>query len=81
MIELTDQQVQAMKQHGEVPSRAVNPRTQETFVLVPQDVYDQLTGPEYDDSPWTPEEMEALAWHAGTMIGWEEMHEYDEDEK
>ena len=31
----------------------------------------------FDDSPWTDEEMELLAWEAGKMIGWEEMDEYD----
>lgn len=32
---------------------------------------------EYDDSPWTPEELQALAWEAGRRTGWEEMDEYD----
>jgi hypothetical protein len=31
----------------------------------------------YDDSPWTDEEMEFLAWEAGKLAGWEEMDEYD----
>lgn len=30
-----------------------------------------------DDSPWTDEEMELLAWEAGKDAGWEEMDDYD----
>jgi len=33
---------------------------------------------EYDDSPWTMEEMHALAWEAGQRAGWDEMTEYDD---
>ena len=32
---------------------------------------------EYDDSPWTREELEALAWEAGKGAGWEDTDEYD----
>ena len=34
--------------------------------------------PDYDDSPWTEEELHALAWEAGLSIGWEAMDEYDD---
>ena len=34
---------------------------------------------EYDDSPWTREELQALAWEAGKHAGWEDMDEYDND--
>jgi hypothetical protein len=33
---------------------------------------------EYDDSPWTREEMVTLAWKTGKHAGWEEMDEYDD---
>ena len=79
MIELTTEQLQALKNPQDVPPRIVNPQTQETFVLLALEEYQKMTE-EYDDSPWTLEEMELLAWNAGTMIGWEEMSEYDEDE-
>ena len=39
--------------------------------------YERLKADDYDDSPWTREEMEALAWEAGKAIGWEDMDEYD----
>ena len=36
----------------------MNPRTKETFVLLRVDEYERLTE-DYDDSPWTREELEA----------------------
>jgi hypothetical protein len=40
MIELTEQQQQALNQ--ESPPRVLNPRTQERFVLIPEDVYESV---------------------------------------
>jgi hypothetical protein len=77
MIELTDQQVQALETLDGAPPRLVNPRTKETFVLLSVHEYERLTE-EYDDSPWTREELDAIAWEAGKHIGWEEMDEYDD---
>ena len=34
---------------------------------------------EYDDSPWTAAERDALAWEAGRHAGWQDMSEYDEE--
>ena len=53
----------------------IDPGTQEMFVVIRRDLYDHLT--DYDDSPWTDEEMELLAWEAGKHAGWEDMDEYD----
>ena len=39
------------------------------------DVPDEMN--DYDDSPWTSEELLALAWEIGKHAGWEEMDEYD----
>jgi hypothetical protein len=78
MIELTEQQIQAVETANGTPAHIVNPRTKETFVLVPLDVYERLTEDEYDDSPWTSEELQALAWKAGKHAGWEDMDEYDD---
>jgi hypothetical protein len=77
MIELTDQQVQALENPEGTPPQLVNPRTKETFVLLRVDEYKRLTE-DYDDSPWTREELEALAWESGKHIGWEDMDEYDD---
>lgn len=77
MIELTEQQMQALANPEARPPRVLNPRTKETFVLLRVDEYEHLTADEYDDSPWTDEELELLAWEAGKGAGWEEMDEYD----
>jgi PHD/YefM family antitoxin component YafN of YafNO toxin-antitoxin module len=77
MIELTDQQVQALEHADAAPPRVVNPRTHEAFVLLRLDEYKRLREEEYDDSPWTSEERHALAWEAGKHAGWEEMDDYD----
>jgi hypothetical protein len=78
MIELTEEQVQALENLEATPPRLVNPRTNETFVLLRVDEYERLKGDEYDDSPWTREELQALAWEAGKQAGWEDMDEYDD---
>ncbi len=75
-VTLTDAQARAL---AEKPDgiRLKDPGTHRDYVLVPADVYDQLVRLQYDDSPWTPEEREALAWEAGKHAGWDEMGEYD----
>ena len=62
MVELTDEQLRAIATPGEAPPRLVNPRTNETFVLLPADEYDRLRGGRYDDAPpQTGEGSHALA--------------------
>ena len=94
MIELTDEQLRAMSDPDTSPPRLVNPRANETFVLLPADEYERLKaaghgtagsaqggsegGAGYDDSPWTREELHALACEAGKRsAGWEGIDEYD----
>ena len=60
MIELTEQQVKAQENPDATPPRVVNPGTKETFVLLRVDEYERLKVLEYDDSPWTREELQAL---------------------
>jgi hypothetical protein len=74
MIVLTEQQAEALNHTGAQPPRVLNPRTQETFVLLRTDEYARLTGDEYDDSPWTREELQALAWE---RVQHEDWNEYD----
>jgi hypothetical protein len=40
MIELTQEQLNALATQQESPPRVLNPQTRETFVLIRQDVYD-----------------------------------------
>ena len=72
--ELTEQQMQALENPEATPPRIVNPRTKETFVLLRVEEYKRLKEEEYDDSPWTREELQALAWE---MVKHEDWDEYD----
>jgi hypothetical protein len=78
MIELTEEQMRALENPEATPPRVVNPRTRETFVLLRIDEYERLKGEEYDDSPWTREELQGLAWEAAEHTGWAEMEESDD---
>jgi hypothetical protein len=78
MIELTEQQLQALEKADTTPPRVVNPRTNETFVLVRLDEYQRLKEDEYDDSPWTREELQALAWETAERTDWEEYDDVPE---
>jgi hypothetical protein len=80
-IQLTEEQALAVAASGQVPPILVDPTTQTDYVLIRKDVYEHLTREEYDDSPWTAEERDALAWEAGKHAGWEEMSEYDDVEQ
>ena len=78
MIELTEQQLQALENPEATPPRLVNPRTKETFVLLPVDEYERLKAEEYDDSPWTREELQALAWERVKHEDWDEYDDLPE---
>lgn len=77
MIELTEPQIRALEGAETSPPRLVNPQTRQLFVLLSVDEYERLKQGAYDDSPWTGEELHALAWEAGRHVGWEDMDEYD----
>ena len=77
MIELTEQQAQALEQPESTPPRVVNARTKETFVLLRVDEYERLKE-EYDDSPWTREELQALAWEKVKHEDWDEYDDLPE---
>lgn len=78
MIELTEQQVQALKNPEGAPPRLVNPLTKEAFVLLPIGEYERLKEQEYDDSPWRREELESLAWNVGEQTDWDEYDDLPE---
>ena len=77
MIELTDEQMSAMETSDASPPRVVNPRTNETFVLLRVEEYERLKE-EYDDSPSTREELQALAWERVKHEDWDEYDELPE---
>ena len=76
MIELTEQQLEAPEHAKASPARVMNPQTKETFVLLRVDEYERLKNEEYDDSPLTQEELQALARDVATGTDWEE---YDDN--
>jgi hypothetical protein len=78
MIELTEQQVKALENAEETPLRLVKARTKEAYVLLPLDEYNRSREEGYDDTPWTREELQTLAWDAGKHVGWEEVDDCDD---
>jgi hypothetical protein len=78
MIELTEQQIEAMAHAEATPPRVVNPRTKETFILLRLDEYERLMEDEYDDNPWTREELQALAWERVQHEDWDEYDDLPE---
>jgi len=78
VIELTEQQLQALERPDSTPPRVVNPRTKETFVLLRVDEYERLKEDEYDDSPWTRDELQALAWEVAERTDWDEYEDAPE---
>ena len=59
------------------PLRLVDPETNRTYLVVPEELFRRLSAGAYDDSPWTAEEQVRLAAGAGLAIGWADMDEYD----
>jgi len=78
MIELTEEQLYALERPGAVPQRLVNPKTQQRFVLLPEEQYERLAS--YDLSPWSDEERDLLRAETVEALGWEGMEAYQEDE-
>ena len=75
MIELTEQQLESLEHTEANPPRVMNPRTTETFVLLRIEEYETLRSQNYDDSPWTRDELQALAWE---RVKHEDSSEYDD---
>jgi PHD/YefM family antitoxin component YafN of YafNO toxin-antitoxin module len=73
-IELTSDQLQTADTS---PVQVTDPETRREYVVITKEEYERMQESLYDDSPWTDEEMELLAWEAGKLAGWEEMDEYD----
>ncbi len=77
-MRLTQQQVQDLERPEATPPRVVNPKTQQRFVLLAEEVYERLTG--YDAGPWTDEEQDLLRAEALDALGWEGMETYQDDQ-
>ncbi len=68
MIELTQEQVQALGKPETTPPRILNPQTQELFVLVPLAEYERLTEEAETEGSWTDEERDLVRWEACQML-------------
>lgn len=77
MVELNAEQRQALRERTTPGLPVVDPTTQQAFVLIPRELYDSLL--DYDDSPWTDEEMDMLAAEVNTMLD-DDMAIEDRDE-
>lgn len=73
MFELTEEQ---RREPGEPEPMTVDPHTREAHVLLRKEEYHRLKGLDYDDSPWTEEEMDLLAAEDAERLGWEGMEAY-----
>jgi hypothetical protein len=63
MIQLSDEQRRELRANGRI-IRALDPETRTEFVVIAAELYERLLKMAYDDSPWTDEEMDALASEA-----------------
>ncbi len=71
MIELTDQQQQALTVQAETPPRIFNPRTNERFVLVREDIYE--TAREIlETDRLTEDERRAIIQGVWKRAGWDD---------
>jgi hypothetical protein len=68
MIELTEQQAQALAASPERPPTVVDPTTQTAYVLLRREEFERLQDSDYDDSPWTDAEMDLLAAEVDAML-------------
>lgn len=79
MVELPDNLREAVRTAPPGPLRLVDPKTNETYVLLRDEEYQRLKESEYDASPWTTEEMDLLAQEAADRLGWEGMDVYQDE--
>ena len=79
MIQLTDEQRQQLREADGNPVRLADPQTNETYVILPEAVYERIKALVYDDSPLTDEEKQQQLADSGKRAGWDdpEMDVYD----
>jgi hypothetical protein len=71
-ITLTDDQLRALPEAGAGPHLVLDPRTNQDFVLIRLAEYERLTANVYDDSPWTRDELAAVAWESAERSEWDD---------
>lgn len=78
MIQLSQDQRNAVASNPGRPLRLIDPATDQAFVLLPEADYERLRREAYDASPWTEEEMDILASEDADRLGWENMDVYQD---
>lgn len=78
MTVLTDELRLRLEAAGNEPLRLIDPMSHREYVVIRADLYDRLKGLLYDDSPWTDEELDALAAEQAELLGWEGMEDYQD---
>jgi hypothetical protein len=78
-VDLTEPLQVALDASGEEPLRLIDPRTNESYVLVKAETYERLKALLYDDGPPSEEEMRRQLAASGERAGWTdpEMDVYD----
>lgn len=61
---------QAIRASQGQPVRLADPETNIEYVVLPAEVYDQIQGLFYDDTPLTNDEQQNLLIKAGLRAGW-----------
>jgi hypothetical protein len=74
VMNLTLQQQQSLDQGEAVPLTVAG----QPCVLLSQEAYDRVRALQYDDSPWSDEEMDLLAAEDADLVGWEGMDVYQD---
>jgi hypothetical protein len=79
MIELNAPLLQALDAQTNEPLHLVDPRNQETYVLVRADLYERLKGLLYDDSEFSVRDAYPLMDEVAAKEGWDdpEMDSYN----
>ena len=71
MIELTEQQEQALSKEPETPMRMVNPRTMERYVLLREDVYEKARSV-FEGERLTEDERRVILQGVWKRAGWDD---------
>ena len=72
MLTIPKELQQAVRASHGRPIRLTDPDTHAEYVLLQADMYDQIHGLLYDETPLTPGERRAVLIQAGLRAGWED---------
>ncbi len=74
-MQITQEQLDAVRKEGLVRLTGAGA----DLVVVRADVLERLQASQYDDSPWTNEEMALLAAEDADALGWDGMDAYQDE--